>query len=226
MNPHHLALVLVLVLAVGAGCRSTPPTSPSPQEAPAVRFEMSEHYMDVWAIKDAIVDGEVDTVAELAERLADREREADHPASWRPHVRHVVDHAEALVDTAPLDVAAAVVAELGGACGGCHRDLAIEVAFDDTVEPEPDDTAAGLMRRHQWAVDRMWEGLVGPSDWAWTHGASLIAEAPGCAESPDAPGCAEIATLGPDASAATDATSRVEVYGKLLGTCAACHAGG
>ncbi len=216
-----------LLLATVAGCRSTPPTSPSPEEAPAVRFEMDEHYMDVWAIKDAVVDGEIDTVAELAERLAAREREADHPSSWDPHVQHVVTHAEALVRARDLGVIAGGVAQLGAACGGCHGDLGVQVTFDDTVEPDMgDDSAAARMQQHQWAVDRMWEGLVGPSDWAWTHGAERIGHAPGCAESPDAPGCAAMATLGPQAVAATDEAARTEVYGKLLGTCAACHAAG
>ena len=218
---------ITLLLAAAGSCRPTPPTSPSPEDAPAVRFEMDEHYMDVWAIKDAVVDGELDTVAELAERLAAREREADHPSSWDPHVQHVVTHAEALTKGDDLGVAASGVAQLGAACGGCHSDLGVQVTFDDTVEPDmDDDSSAASMQRHQWAVDRMWEGLVGPSDWAWEHGAELIVHAPGCAETPDGPGCAAMATLGPQAVAAADENARVDVYGKLLGTCAACHAGG
>ena len=92
--------------------------------------------------------------------------------------------------------------------------------------------AHASMRRHQWAMDRLWDALVVPSDDAWNAGALALAEAPLVPEqltpskSP-APRVAELAQtvhdLGLKAASADRGDARAEVYGELLATCAECH---
>jgi mono/diheme cytochrome c family protein len=191
-----------------------------------VQFEMSEHFMDASAIKDAVIDGELDTVVELAERLADREGHLAHPPDWRPHVDPVIAQAQGLIRATSVAEAAVGVAQLGGACADCHVALEVMPPFDDAVEPSDDESPRAVMLRHQWATDRLWEGLVGPSDWAWTHGADHFRVAPGCEGDVRPDVCATLESFGPRLVATTEPAARRVLFGELLGTCAACHAPG
>jgi hypothetical protein len=88
------------------------------------------------------------------------------------------------------------------------------------------------MIRHLWAADRMWEGLVGPSDEAWTAGAqaldrdwaegrSLIRAA---ADSEATVGLiGRIRALGHEALDTRVPKARAAVYAELLRTCNGCH---
>jgi cytochrome c556 len=220
-------MVAVLGLLALGQCRPSPgESSQSPAErGEAVRFAMDEHFMDISAIRDAVVDGDLATVTELSERLQVRESESDHPTEWDAHIDAVVALAGELRAADGLAPAAAKTAELGAACGACHHALDVHPPFDDAVEPGDDDSGAGIMRRHQWATERLWEGVVGPSDWAWTRGADAFADPPGCVAGTDLEICATLHALGPRLVAATEPDTRATLYGELLGTCAACHAG-
>ena len=116
-------------------------------------------------------------------------------------------------------------------CGDCHTSFGRPGIL---VEP-PGAMSSGAhasMRRHQWAMDRLWDALVVPSDDAWNAGALALAEAPLVPEqltpskSP-APRVEELAQtvhdLGLKAASADRGDARAEVYGELLATCAECH---
>ena len=67
---------------------------------------------------------------------------------------------------------------MAGACGNCHQGLQAEPRFTwDSLPSQAADVAAHLLR-HQWVADRMWRGLIGPSDEAWNAGAEVLVEAP------------------------------------------------
>jgi hypothetical protein len=90
------------------------------------------------------------------------------------------------------------------------------------------------MARHHWALDAMWQGLIGPSKEAWIIGAEALAEAPLIPEVL-APGqsvpteigqlAARVHTLGNEARDVSDASGIPgQIYGELLTTCETCHA--
>ena len=88
------------------------------------------------------------------------------------------------------------------------------------------------MVRHLWAADRMWEGLVGPSDEAWMAGARAMAETQpalaGVFRSSISGGGAgvfleELGLLAQEAVDAKGIDQRADVYGRLLNTCDRCH---
>jgi hypothetical protein len=89
------------------------------------------------------------------------------------------------------------------------------------------------MLRHQWAAEQMWDGLIGPSEARWNDGIAELAEAPLVqdeilANATPTPAIAELAAdvhaLGDEGRKATTWEQRAAIYGRLLGTCAACHA--
>jgi hypothetical protein len=90
------------------------------------------------------------------------------------------------------------------------------------------------MQRHQWAMDRLWEGLIGPSDAAWTRGtAELAEEALHAADLSDSVTASEaneleniareVHELGAAGVGLTSLNDRSQVYGRILGLCADCH---
>jgi hypothetical protein len=102
------------------------------------------------------------------------------------------------------------------------------------MSPEgKESSVAADMQRHLWAADRMWEGLVGPSDTAWQAGVVALADAQLAPEAMAddrtlpkevfalAEQAHEIGAKGGDEK---DPAKRAELYGRYLGTCAACHA--
>jgi len=90
------------------------------------------------------------------------------------------------------------------------------------------------MQRHQWAMDRLWEGLIGPSDAAWNRGTAMLSEEPLHAADVSAGVTAdeadalesiarEIHELGAAGARLTGLNDRSQVYGRILGLCADCH---
>jgi hypothetical protein len=88
------------------------------------------------------------------------------------------------------------------------------------------------MIRHRWAADRLWEGLIGPSDTAWTAGASALIDAPLYTDAltrdveqyePVTALTWTVHDIGARALMESDLTARAALYGQLLGTCAHCH---
>ncbi len=85
------------------------------------------------------------------------------------------------------------------------------------------------MAAHQWAVARMWEGVIGPNDERWNAGAKALQRAPlTIAAETGELGIADdvvLIRLYARRAIVTRAMSeRAELFGQLLGTCARCHA--
>ena len=88
------------------------------------------------------------------------------------------------------------------------------------------------MARHLWAMERLWEGLVTPSDAAWAAGSGVLADEPlaGSSFSDDPQLEAELAelagrihALGAEAATVVELGPRGQLYGQMLATCAPCH---
>jgi cytochrome c553 len=116
-------------------------------------------------------------------------------------------------------------------CGDCHA----KFGRPGIVIEQPGAPGSGArasMQRHQWAAERLWDGLVVPSDDAWNSGALALAEAPLAPEeltpgkSP-VPRVRELAqtvhNLALKAASAERVDARADLYGEVLATCAECH---
>ena len=84
------------------------------------------------------------------------------------------------------------------------------------------------MARHQWAADRLWEGLIAPSDQSWLNAAEVLLEVPlalaGTQGTEQTRALTErVHSLGHQARSAARSSDRVRIYGEILGTCADCH---
>lgn len=193
----------------------------------SVAEHMQEHFTAVAAIQDAVIRGDLEAVAEPAKLLA-RHRPVDSlPAGWEPYVADMTLAAQRAVAASTLDDAAGATAAMGLACGACHQGSARGPRFTLGAEINTDRGVRAHMQRHRWAADRMWEGLIGPSDTSWVWGAATLREAALRPQGqPERIGelAAMVHELGAQAEDSSDPEARASLYGALLGTCAECHA--
>ena len=184
---------------------------------------MERHFDEVEAVKAAVIAGDLALAQQQAEWLASHEAVAGLPGDWEPHVEHFQAAARDVARAADLAAAGAATAEMALACGACHTAVGQVTAFAFMAQAEGVGVA-GHMARHGWAVDRMWKGLIGPSNEAWMEGVQGFAESPlqGGTEETLALG-RRIHELGAQGAEAADPAARGTIYGELLTTCAGCH---
>ena len=213
-----LALSLVLLLTA---CARQP-----------ARSRMWAHYQRVGAIQSAVVAGDLHIARSAAYWVA-RNRPTDNlPANAGPYGESMRAAARVVADAPSLDEAAMATARMGGTCGECHTALQRGPHFTAAPNaPPPSDTSLpDQMTLHLWVLSRMWDGLTGPSDASWQHGAMALNATPHYQ--------ARVARNGRDRTVADSLARRVYVlgqqavmagrgdrvviYGQLLGTCADC----
>jgi hypothetical protein len=211
-------------LAAGAA------TIASAQDA-AVLNHMHEHYDAVVTIQAAVIAGSLEGTRESARWLVEHDAPAGMPAQWTEHVEAMRAAASATLAAQDLTAAATATSQLGLACGGCHVASNVSVEFDDVKRPSDKDRPGAHMERHQWAADRMWEGLIGPATVSWRQGANLLFESP---LQPDELGAESgdedvvqmsrrIHQLAGNATVVSDPAEKGEIYAEFLANCAACH---
>ncbi len=187
---------------------------------------MHEHYDAVVRIQAAVIAGSLEGTREPAQWLVEHPAPDGLPAEWQVHVEAMRDAARDTLDAQDLASAAYATSRLGAACGGCHEANSVTVEFDSVDSPSYDDDSRSHMQRHQWAADRMWEGLIGPSGWAWSRGGNLLFESPLRHESLDDEQikmARRIHQLAANATAVSSLDEKAEIYGEFLANCAACH---
>ncbi len=196
---------------------------------------MKEHFIQAVQIKQAVIDGDLEAVAEPARWLAEELDPETLPKPWKPYLDAMQASAKKAADAQDLPTAALAAGELVGACADCHATTGKGPKFDEPGKvPEGEDTTARMLR-HQWAADRMWEGIVSNSETHWKLGTHAISEKPPkpCPIPSDDILPKEVLDLrekiydlGPKAAEATDRSTRTKLYGEYLQTCAGCHVGG
>jgi len=187
---------------------------------------MQEHFARVEQVRDAIVAGDLDAAREPAEWLASHEVMEGIPTGWEQHVTQMRRLARRIVDASEFATAAAATADMGGLCGGCHQSLDEGAQFTIVAVPSEESGVVAHMLRHEWAADRLWEGLIGPSDESWRVGAEALAEAAlQPQDTPEEVGvlARQVHELGAQAAETFGFTDRAVLYGRLIGTCARCH---
>jgi cytochrome c553 len=155
------------------------------------------------------------------------------PDSWQPYARTFQSEAGAVADAKTPDEAAAAVGRMVATCGDCHAAHKAKPNIGST----PIVGKAGSVKDHMTAqlaaLDRLWDGLMIPSDQAWGEGAKLLAnvavpqkslQKEGLDKADSATLLAEsLRRLSASAAKATTKGERSTTYAELLTTCVACH---
>lgn len=215
------------------GAPAAPEPAAAPSEDPALAEEMHERFAWVSAIQEVTIQGDVAEARSLAQEFADRLPTPDQPApaAWRPHVEALRGELEGLGHADDLRDAGTSVARLALLCGRCHAEAGARLDLPQMPQPTQSGSLTDAMHGHQWAVDRMWEGLVGPSDERWIRGSTMFVAIPGCkvaGEAGDAESralCSHAQSLARRGMVTESREGRAMIYGRLLATCADCHAG-
>jgi cytochrome c553 len=219
---------MLLLNACGGGA---PPAPEQANGAPDQRTWMRTHFEEGQAIRDAVVQGELDDARARLARLGAAPGPRDAPASWAAHLGALQSTAQRGGQAQGRDELAATVGSMAVVCGDCHAAVGAQVPLPSVAPPAADDTPA-QMRRHHWAAERMWEGLVAPAPDRYRDGASVLASAPmhpselvvGASPPLEVVALAERArSLAGEATGAESPADRGRIYGQLLATCASCH---
>jgi mono/diheme cytochrome c family protein len=220
MKPFHALLNAILALSVAA-CASTPDTPGNP-----IQNHMYAHFSEAGKVQTAVIFGDLDGMRSAARNLAEHEEPRGLPEAGLPFLDAMHEISARIAVESSLPDAAVETARLGATCGSCHE------ATDGGPVFRPNGLSAEdlsqTMVRHIQGADRLWEGLIGPSDLAWRAGADLLASGsvdPGTmATHPGQESMfAEIFRLGRLAQEADDQEKRTQVYGQILSTCSGCH---
>ncbi len=230
--PNTLALAVVLSgfgQAVAAAVPESEPSSPTGLSEVEMVAVMEAHYNAAIAGHDALIRGDLET---LHRRLAELETQALPPAapqSWEPYQAQLREAARGAAAVTSVNTAGPVMAAVAEACGSCHAAVQAGKIYFWPAPPEGEDKLETAMRTHQWATERLWEGVTGPFDAAWERGAAALAEAQVFGAEGEAVESglrareAALQELGRSAQATIGLHERALVYGRLLSTCAECH---
>ena len=188
---------------------------------------MNEHFARGTMIQTAVINGDLAMARHNAGWLVEHPPIKGIPADAEVPMREA---SRMVLEATELSGAAAGVGNIGAACGTCHLSQGVNPGIESVVDMEYGVSLPARMARHQWGVDRMWEGLVNPSSSLWIQGAEALLESPlsgsgGGDETGhliDALG-QEVFDLANRARKTRGQAKRGELYGELLTTCAVCH---
>ncbi len=218
--------VLLLLAACGVEADSKPVSLPDAVRGVAQR--MHARYAAVQQIERSIVASKLDDVRAAARTIASLD-EPDVLPIWQPYFLAVQRAARDLEAADDIVGAARLAGELGRQCASCHQAIDARIAFRGSPKPDAGPRLQATMAAHHWAVARMWEGLIGPNNERWIAGAKALQRAPltFVAESGELGIANDVVLIRLYARRAADTKSndeRAELFGRLLGTCARCHA--
>lgn len=186
---------------------------------------MQVHFGQVGEIRTAIIAGDVEGTRAAARWLSTHEG-TEFPPAAATALEAMRNEARIMLQQRDILPVARTLGRMGVACGSCHTTLEAGVRFPIDPTPPLATDARAQMRRHAWAADRMWEGLVGPADASWSAGAGALAAMPLTFGSNDqATRLAQrLRDLSAQALGAATPRERSDTYGDVLETCALCHA--
>lgn len=196
---------------------------PARPNDPKVLFHMRARYGDLRQIERYLVSGQLDEAKALAFLLS-KPHHDPALAAWTADADRVASAASALANATTLEQACRLEPQVADACATCHRRFGPLPVFEQPSSPPPDNGTEARMARHQWAVDRMWIGMIGPSDRQWRAALEVLAASPAPWYEPNAG--QRLQELSKGALVATPGdplADRAIAYGKILTTCLTCH---
>lgn len=220
-----LAALLVSAL-VATGCSWG--FGPGEAEPP----EMHRQFSRTVEIQTAVIQGDLERAREAGAWLATHEITQPFPPEVYQYREEILEYASLISQADRLESVADHTGQIAVACGRCHEATSGGPRFVVAGGPPEGSPQAQQMIDHLWAVDRMWEGLVGPSDASWKAGAQALRNAwradPSLVQTSSAPVVAEhpsaqLPGLAERALQVNTAGERGAVFGEVLATCRACH---
>lgn len=223
-------ITLPLFLLTMAACGEQPePAAQQEAPSPTVGEHMGEHFSQVKKAQEAVIRGDLEGLKEPAGWLAEHEAAEGLDEN---HLAGMKELAQAAAAAADLEAAALAVGRMARSCGACHEAQSVQASFAAASPPPEDTGTVPHMVGHMWAADRMYEGLVNPSNAAWLNGAEVLVAAPLHSEnlSEDAEKAEAVQAMAERvhevagrASQAADWDDAALIYGEFLATCAQCH---
>jgi mono/diheme cytochrome c family protein len=192
---------------------------------------MQGHFSRAASAHDALIRADMEQARADMAWLATHE-EPSLPAELQPLLDNMQAEAARFPEATTLTEAGTTFARMLVRCGECHTTSHGGPEIAQTPIPEG-DTPEARMRRHQWASDRMFDGLVMADPEIFRSGNDALTSAP--LTQADLPGteaqpAEQVATLtthvrelGAEAATAADEQARAGIYGRYLATCGACH---
>jgi hypothetical protein len=214
--------VALCLFAAAAACAALGRSGPSLVD------HMDDHRSRAHEVQAAVVHGDLSAARDPALWIAEHAEHPDLPQGVLSPVADMRAFARGVTRSASLQEASRCASEMASGCGRCHTAADVDVRVQDGAMPPGGRTPAAHMLRHAWAADRMWDGLLTPSDALWESGATALSENPlflADEESGAEAGvlAREIHLLGSEARRLQDPDRRAGIYGRLLGTCTRCH---
>lgn len=212
----------MLILLLSCSSRQPPPAAaPGPLAA-----DMAAHSAAAQAAREAIIVGNLEAANAAGLQIADRWPLAHLPDTARVDEVVLVQNARALSEASSIEGAAAAFGRMSVACGSCHAAQDARPGLDAPA-PSPQSPAIGeQMQRYHWAAERMWQGLVLPSQEALDEARAALVDS--AAFTPEwsldplkMP--AEVLAGALSDIGSSPGTDPGSDYGMLLMTCAACH---
>lgn len=226
------SLCWVLLLSIPACKGSTESTGgeAKTEDTPLTRL-MHEHSAKGAGMRDAVISAELPEVREYASWMLQHMDDPALPPEWEEHKRSMHDAAERAAFTVDVDVAARAVADVAAECGKCHDQLKDGPTISVGEAPSDDPSLGTRMKRHHWAAERLWDGLVGPSNEAWAKGAEVLASAPMTVEKIAFAGkegdverlMDEVHALAEQGKSTKGEEARAKLFGEFLTRCGKCH---
>jgi len=201
---------------------------PDTSGTPRARL-MRSHFRDAALIRKAVIDGVIADAVAPADALAKIEGLGKIEPAWQSSIDVLQYAARRIQHGSDIPATAAAVADIGIACGACHK-AAGGPHLKVDAPPTGDGSLESRMRRHVWATERLWEGIFVPSDASWNAGADALVGDPFPKEILDRGGVharsasAQFRSLVSTVAAKKTPEERGQVYASLLATCSACHA--
>jgi hypothetical protein len=254
----RILLIVLCLTGVAVGCDCEPKPSIQQEEQPEqaelrpskkLQALMKQHAQLAIVVRDALIRGEPANAQTALASLADLMETSSYPGQGEDYARAARAVAAQARRADTLEETALAFAALSQRCGECHH--ALNRGPPMKLDPVPEGRGLAVhMRRHDWAVQRMWEALLSDSPSAFKRAATALADAPlhGTID-PDfenPPGVSELAdrvhdlafSVSVEGEAGEDTyvpaaeepgekppstRSQSEVYGLLLTTCSQCH---
>lgn len=223
---HFLPISLLLIGAlVPAGCTWALGAN---EEVPLMHGNLSRST----DIQTGILQGDLEKARAAAQWLMAQENRGSFSDDLRIHEEAMLAHAGTIASAPDLGTVSSEVGPLAASCGNCHRAFGGGPRFVSGSDAPGGTSQEAHMIRHFWAVDRMWEGLVGPSDESWEAGAEALALTdPSIAAAiratiPDDAldgFLAAVSNVAASAAATVSQDQRATAYGQVMVSCQNCH---
>jgi len=173
-----VSLVLCFAALGGCECGSKPESGGGASTTPPNFDEvMAEHAGLSVAARNALIRGDLPVAQQAMRKLAFFMEHVPFPDQGKEYARVTKELANEVRQASDVEEASMAFARLSHACGQCHH--ALDRGPPTNLDPTPEGKDLAMhMRRHYWAVERMWEALLAHSPRAFQSAARQLAEAP------------------------------------------------